>query len=480
MTREDLCYSSAVELRQLLHSKELSPVELTDAMLERISEYDGKVHSFITLLADDARRAARDAEKRILNAGDEPLPALLGLPLGIKDLSDTAGIRTTFGDADLLENVPERDTLAVGRVRSAGPVVFGKTSVPLFGWCGTTENRIVGTTNNPFKLDRIAGGSSGGSAAGLASGFIAIATGSDGGGSIRIPASACGVVGMKVSHGRIPRGHEAALYETCTSVGPLGRTVADVAMMMNVMAGPDDGEPYSLPGEGVDYVDDLRAGDMRGKRIAYSADLGRDYVDPEVDAIVRAAVARFEGELSAHVEPFDVVIPDPMEYFDTYWGGYMADFLANDPASVNKLIDQYPWVGHMAEASVKLSAADQWRAATAMRGETYSGIAAVFSRHDFLMLPTMPIPPFKHPGRDAGPLELGGKKTPPAIFHRLTEPFSHTGYPAISINCGYTTEGLPVGLQIVGRQRDDRGVLRAAAAFEAISRSEQRRPNFVS
>ncbi|ESQ83190.1 amidase [Asticcacaulis benevestitus] len=478
---DDLIFTPAVELARHFRDGTLSPVEVTEAVLTRIEALDPKVHAFITVTAECARADAMKAEAAFRTQDHATIPQLTGLPISVKDLTETAGVITTFGVPECLSNVPERDAPSWARLKATGPALLGKTSSPPYGWLGVTENAILGTTNNPWKLGHCVGGSSGGATAALAAGFGPLAVGSDGGGSIRIPAACCGVVGLKPSHGRIPRGDEATPFCTVDALGPMARTVADVALLLSVMAGPVDDEPYMLSEVGVDYVADLRAGAVKGLRIAYSPDLGRGPVDPEVAAIVRTAVSVFERDLGAAVDLIDISIPDPIDYFRSYWGPALAIFGDKEPRFVTNIQNKYPGLAKLVKDGHTMSATSFWNLLTNERVQTFKAFSDVFRDYDLLVLPTMPLSAFPHAGSVAGAEFIAGEKIeyPEIEFHRLTEPFSHTGHPAISVPCGFTTEGLPVGLQIVGRQRDDKGVLRAAAAYEGVTSWLNVRPGFL-
>ncbi|MDO7837387.1 amidase family protein [Sphingobium sp. HBC34] len=474
--QEDICFTSAIDLLRLYDSGELRPTEVVQIVLDRVERLDPLVHAFITPTPDVALEAVRAAEVR-RSSGFVPLP-LDGVPVTVKDLTDTAGIRTTYGDPENLHHIPTFDPPMWARIKAAGPSLIGKTSTPPYGWLGVTENEIVGTTNNPWNRECVVGGSSGGAAAALASGLAPVATGSDGGGSIRIPAACCGVVGLKPSHGRVPRGPEENAFCTVGAVGPMARTVADTALMLSIMAGPVEDEPYMLPEKGVDYVASLRAENVRRCKIAYSPDLGRGPVDSEVAKVVAAAVSRFDADLQCTVDSVLVKIPDPVDYFRSYWTPALRRVVVDMPNFAATFARHYPFHQRLVEGC-KIDLDKFWTIMTEERANTFSAIASIFATYDYLMLPTMPTAAFPHAGPLGGPAVIDGQSVewPGIEFHRLTEPFSHTGHPAISVPCGFTSAGLPVGLQIVGRQRDDAGVLRMAAAWEAIAPWADRRPS---
>src|SRR3954453_7655975 len=262
----ELCFTPATELARAIAARELSPIELLDAVLDRIEELQPRLNAFCLLRAEEARREARDAER-----AKEPLGPLHGIPISIKDLTSTKGIRTTFGSKAYADNVPEVDATFVTRLREAGAILLGKTNTPEFGNKGVTDSPLHGTTANPWSLDRTAGGSSGGAAAAVAAGLGPLAEGSDGAGSIRIPASLCGVVGLKPSFGRVPVWPRNG-YETISHHGPLARTTADAALMLSVIAGDDPRDPYAAPPGETDFVAAARGPDIAGWSIAFSPD----------------------------------------------------------------------------------------------------------------------------------------------------------------------------------------------------------------
>ncbi|QUD89831.1 amidase [Phenylobacterium montanum] len=474
---EDICFKPAVELAALIRHKAISPVEVVDAVIARAEAVNPAINGFITESFDLARDAAVEVERQLMANGPESLGRLAGIPVSIKDLTPTAGIRTTFGVHEYADHVPEEDAPIVRRIREAGAVLIGKSSSPPFGWLGVTENELIGRTNNPWDVRRSVGGSSGGSAALVAAGVGPLATGSDGGGSIRLPAALCGVVGHKPSHGRVPRGVEAQLFETVDALGPMTRTVADAALLLSVMAGPVEEEPYMLPEEGVDYVAELRASTSRGLRIAFSPDLGHGPVDREVAEIISRAAKHFEQALGARVDEVQIEIPDPMEYFETFWAPQVSSVRDMEPG-VARLWERYPILSERRVGMTSQPADEWWRVVTSARQATFMAFATLFRRYDVLLTPTSPVPAWIHNGA-LGPEEIEGQKVkyPVTDFFRYTEPFGHSCHPAITINCGFTSAGLPVGLQIAGPQRDDRGVLRAAAAYEATTDWHTRRPS---
>ena len=469
MQNEDLCYLPATELAAAIRTRRLSPVELTTAILDRIAQLNPKINAYCTVVAEAALAAARQAEAATLQG--QPLGPLHGIPLSFKDLTVTAGIRTTFGSKIFTHHVPTEDAVVVERVRRAGAIVLGKTNTPEFGCKGVTDNRLFGYTRNPWHLDRIAGGSSGGAAAALAAGLGPLAEGSDLAGSIRIPASCCGVVGFKPSLGRVPNYPSANGWTAFSVVGPMARTVRDAALLLSVMAGPDDRDPLSLPDTGDDYARATER-EVRALRVAWSADLGYAAVDPEVQSLCAAAAKMFEN-FGCVLEEAHPGFEDPEPLFldltapprAALCGPYLAQWQDQmDPILVQR-------IGRAQSAS-----AVDYEQATHRRTTFWHVVRRFFARYDLLLTPTTAVPPFAI-GVDF-PLEIAGRPvSSPLAWIPFTFPFAMTGQPAISVPCGWTKEGLPVGLQIVGRRFADATVLIAAHLFEAARPWTQRRPS---
>src|SRR5881392_4248566 len=319
MPETDLNWLSATEQAALIRSRKVSPVEIVDALLARIDKVNPRLNAFVLINADQARREAKSAERAVGKRGAK-LGPLHGVPFGVKDLVVTKGVRTTFGTPLYRDNVPAEDAPMVERLKAAGAILLGKTNTPTFGWIGATHNLVFGPTRNPWDLERTPGGSSGGASAAAAAGLGPLHIGTDGGGSIRIPASFTGIFGLKASYGRIPAYPPSGAW-SLSHIGPMTRTVADAAMMMNVCAGPDERDQYSLPAPRVDYVKALR-GSVKGLRVAYSDDLGgADAVDPEVRAVSAKAALAFR-ELGCRVETVDPRWPSPRDCWEqTFCGG---------------------------------------------------------------------------------------------------------------------------------------------------------------
>lgn len=465
----ELCFTPATELSRLIHSRQLSPVELLEAILDRIGRLEPKINAFITLTADLAREQAKAAEDRALRG--ELKGPLDGIPYSIKDLEPTAGIRTTYGSKFFEHHVPAEDGAVPRRLKPTGLVPLGKTNTSQFGYKDMCDNLIAPPTRNPWKLDSTSGASSGGAGAAVAAGLGPLAHGSDGGGSIRIPAALCGVFGLKPSFGRVPAYPKTDLWAARSHNGPLTRTVRDAALMLNAMAGPDPADPLSIDAPPEDYLAACD-GDLRGLRVAYSEDLGYAPVDPEIRRITRAAALRL-AEAGCEVEERDPGWPDPYAFHQVIYEVGLAIPWADAAAEHPDWIE--PSFMDMIQRGRRVSALDYGKAVMA-RTVFYNDARRFFEEYDLLLTPTMPVAAWTVEP-EVWPREIEGRPTP-EIFHHLpfTYPFNLTGQPAASVPCGFTAEGLPVGLQIVGRWHADATVLRAAACFEAIQPWAQHRP----
>ena len=466
MTETDLCYLSALQLRALYQKGEVSPVEVTEVILRRMDQLNPNLNAFITTTPELALKGARAAEKAYQT--DESPPPLAGIPTSIKDLVAMTGFRTTRGSWRYRDSVSDFDAPIMDRFHEAGAVILGKTNLPEFGWKGDSTNRIIGSTHNPWQYGRTAGGSSGGGTAALAAGLGPLAQGSDGAGSIRIPTSFCGVYGLKPSWGLIPQ-YPASAVELFSHLGPMTRTVADAALMLNVMAGADPRDRLSIPAE-TDYLAALE-GDIAGLRIAWSPDLGYALIDPEVREIVTKAAERF-GELGCHVEEAHPNLEDPWESIvHVIWASAFAGLHLHDLDAVRDQID--PGLVRVIEQGLQLSGAEV-AIAYAQRNDYYHTWRQFMERYDLLLTPTLPVTAF--PAGDDHPGQIDGQPTTYLSWTAFTYPFNITGQPAASVPCGFDHNGLPVGLQIVGRWRDDVTVLRASAAFEALAPWADKRP----
>ena len=459
MADRDLAFTPVHELVEMVTKKAVSPVELTELCLRRIEELNPKLNAFLTVSGDEAIAAARSAEKAA--TGGQKLGPLHGIPISVKDLEATAGIRTTFGSLFFKDHVPDSDSGTVERVRESGAIILGKTNTPEFGMRGTTENKLGDACRNPWDTARTPGGSSGGATAALAAGLCPLATASDAGGSIRIPGSFSGVYGIKPTLGRVPRfgGVAKPAPNPVAQPGPMARTVRDTAMLLQVLAGPHDRDANMLRQTPPDFLDGLNSG-VKGLRIAWSPDLGYGTVDPEVAKITAEAARVFE-ELGASVDEPGVAMEQP-------FGRMGAIAAANAYASYGHHLEESP--DHLTDyARGRLEKGRQ------VTGVEYAlalrelellkfQMATLLETYDLLMTPTMAVTAFEvgqHPAEIAGrPVERDWG------FNPFNVVFNLTGQPAASVPCGFSAGGLPIGLQIVGRMWDEVTVLRASAAFE--------------
>jgi Asp-tRNA(Asn)/Glu-tRNA(Gln) amidotransferase A subunit family amidase len=469
--KTDHCFTPATELGKLIRSRAVSPVEIADAVLERIDKLNPTLNAYLTITADLARQQAKAAEARAMRGA--LLGPLDGIPYSIKDLEPTAGIRTTFGSKWFEHNVPTADGAVAARLKATGAVLLGKTNTPNFGHKDCCDNLLGPPCRNPWKLDRTSGASSGGAGAAVAAGLGPIAHGSDGAGSIRIPSALSGVFGLKPSFGRVPYHPNADYWAARSHVGPMTRTVRDAALLLQAMAGPDPRDPLSIDAPPENYLAACD-GDLKGLRVVWSPDLGYAAVDSEVRRIAEAAARRF-SDLGATVEERVPGWPDPTEFHRVIYEVNVAVRQFDRAKERPEWIE--PSLMQMIDFARGISAIDHSRALLA-RSVFYNQVMQFFETCDLLLTPQMPVGAWSvEPGPHQGPKEIGGKPTP-TMHHRLpfTFPFNLTGQPAASVPCGFTGEGLPVGLQIVGKWHADSLVLRAAACLEAIQPWAKTRP----
>jgi aspartyl-tRNA(Asn)/glutamyl-tRNA(Gln) amidotransferase subunit A len=387
--------------------------------------------------------------------------------MGVKDLIATKGIRTAMGSPAYEDFVPDEDDIVVERIKAADAVILGKTNVPEFGYSGVGHSPVAETTRNPWNTALTSGGSSAGSGAAVASGMGPVALGSDGGGSVRGPAAHCGLYGFKGSMGRVPlypgcrdeRYPGVSSWESLEHIGPLSRTVDDAALMMSVLAGPDPRDRHSLPAGDVDWLA-ATDGDISGLRVAFSADLGYVAVDPQVREITRRAADVFAKELGCIVEEADPGWEDPSDAFRAL---VVAE---TDLTGMRGLADTYGdrMSPHLVDMLRRPWTAEQITDAVMARKAVVNKMWRFMSRYDLLLTPTLAVPPF--PVHMQGPEIIDGRAVAPTSWSRFTSPINLTGQPAASIPAGWTSDGLPVGLQIIGRHLADATVLRASACFE--------------
>jgi aspartyl-tRNA(Asn)/glutamyl-tRNA(Gln) amidotransferase subunit A len=470
----EIYWMSAVELLSAYKKKKLSPVEVVKELLARIDHINPKLNAIVTRTDDLALSAARESEKAFQKGNPRPLE---GVPIPIKDNVFTKGVRTTFGSKLYQNFIPGGDAVLVERLKKAGAIILGKTNMPEFGLVGITDNPVFGKTVNPWNLKMTSGGSSGGAAAAVAAGLCPIAHGNDGGGSIRIPSSFCGVFGLKPSFGRVPIYPHLPGWETLNHEGSLTRTVEDNALMLDVMAGPSIFDQASLPQYPGKFQKDVK-GDIKGLRVAFTSDLGGGFpVDSQVLEISRKAAFSFK-ELGCTVEEIKPgwinMEPD-----------FLVTLLSETLTAHENELDKYkevvfpPYIPFLDFAPAYSN-----RDVVRVQFDRYKlneQVSQTFEKYDLVMTPTLATAAFE--AGDNGPLapaKVSGIDATPSSWVCFTYPFNFTGQPAASIPCGFNSEGLPIGLQIVGRRLDEASVLRAAAAFEKAHPWRDKKPPITS
>jgi len=448
----------AVDLANLIRSKDLSPVELMEKTLNRIEEVNPGINAFVAVRAEEAMAEAKAMADRIAR-GEDPGP-LAGIPIGVKDLEDAKGMVTSFGSIPFKDNLARQDSLQVARLRAAGAIVVGKTNTPEFGFTGFTKNRLFGVTRNPWNTERTPGGSSGGSAAAVASGMVPLATGSDAGGSIRIPACYSGCFGFKPSYGRVPLGpvHVHHISRTLTQ-GPLSRTVEDAALYLDCVAGYHPVDPDSLPLPGLSYLKCLDDRPLPLK-IGFSPTLGYARVQHDIMALVEDAARQFE-KMGHGLEIWDGGIPEV--------GQAWSELTSCDIyAQIHRDLEKFrPELGKTLVISLdhaKGLSLDNQIKNQAIRSDLNRALREFFDRFDLLLTPTMPTEAFAAKGPP--PQEINGHPIPLLGAVAFTYPFNLSGHPAATVRAGLTDTGLPAGLQIVGPRHRDDLVLKAAYAYE--------------
>ncbi len=453
-----LCFTSAVEMAKLIRTKQLSAREALSAHLKQIDRVNAKVNAIVTLVADLAMADAAKADE--FQAHNGKLRPLHGLPVAHKDLIETRGVRTTFGSLLYKDHVPVEDDLVVARMREAGAITIGKTNTPEFGAGSQTFNRVFGATHNPYDLSKTCGGSSGGAAVALACGLVPVATGSDMGGSLRNPAAFCNVVGFRPSIGRVPNRKAAFAWSTLSTSGCLGRSVADLALALSTIAGPDARAPLSIDESGDLFARPLDR-DFKGARVAWFKDLGGVPFDPQICAVMDVHRRTFES-LGCVVEQAEPSFA-PAEISFRLLRAW------NSAASYGALLQLHldafkDTLRNEILEGQRLSAMDLARAETA-HAQVWRGFQTFLERYEYFVLPTTQVPPFAI--ESPYPMEIAGVKLGNYIdWMKACWYISATGNPAASVPAGFTPEHLPVGLQIVGRNKRDFSVLQLAHAFE--------------
>jgi amidase len=467
----DVCFMTAVEMASLIRRKKLSAREVMDAHLKQIERVNPKVNAIVTLVAEQAREGARKADE--VQARGAKLGPLHGLPIAHKDLIETAGIRTTFGSPIFKDNVPAEDAILVESVRDAGAICFGKTNTPEFGAGSQTFNQVFGATKNPYDLTKTCGGSSGGAAVALACGMTPIASGSDTGGSLRNPAAFCSIVGLRPAPGRVPSSAKGNSWQTLSVSGPMARTVADVALLLSAMAGPDDRCPISIEESPSHFAESLNR-DFKGVRVAWFKNLGGVIFDSRIREAVNVQHRVFES-LGCTVEEAEPDFTGGDEAFNTLraWS-YASQYGELARTHRDQIKDTVLWE---IDRGSKLTAADIARA-HALHSQVWDRMRVFQKEYEYFILPTTQVPPFDI--HQPYVTEIEGVKMATYIdWMKSCYLISILENPAISVPCGFTPEGLPVGLQIVGRHRDEWSVLQLAHAFEQAAKALHRRPAIV-
>ena len=468
MLNDDLCFTSATELSKLIRSKKISVVQLIRAHLDQIERLNPILNAIVTLTAESALEQAAIADQKI--EANDSIGILQGLPVAHKDLFLTRGVRTTFGSLAYQDFVPDIDSLPVERLKKAGAISLGKTNTPEFGAGSQTFNAVFGSTPNPYDLTKTCGGSSGGGAVALASSMISLADGTDLGGSLRNPASFCNIVGIRPSVGRVPSWPESLGWQTMSVSGPMARSVQDLALAMAAMAGPDDRSPISLEAPGELFLNPL-ARSFKGCKVAFSANLGGLPVEPEVAGVVESSRAVFE-EIGCDVVNDEPDINEADEIF-MLWRAWRTELRITPLLKEHRaqIKDTVIW---NAEQGLPITG-PQLARAEAKRTELYHRMREFFQKYEFLVLPVSQVAPFSID--EEYPAHINGIKMDTYIAWQKTCYFiSALGNPAISVPAGFTSGGLPVGIQIVGRHRDDFGILQLGHAFEQKTLFAQRKP----
>ena len=468
MSTTDICFMTATELARRIRAKELSAREVMEAHLTQIERVNPTVNAIVTLLPERAMAGARAADEALAHGAT--VGPLHGLPIAHKDLILTKGIRTTYGSRIYADFVPDQDMLIVERMRAAGAITIGKTNTPEFGAGSQTFNEVFGATLNPYDLTKTCGGSSGGAAVALACGMVPLADGSDLGGSLRNPANFCNVVGFRTAPGRVPVYPVRDVWSPFSVEGPMARTVQDVALFLSVLAGPDRRVPISIAEPGSTFLQPLGR-DFRGVRIAWNRDFGGLPVDPRVTAVIDAQRHDFAA-LGCIIEDGSPDFSDADEIFKT-WRAWRFELRYGELLQTHRHLmkDTVIW---NTEAGQHITG-PQLARIDSKRTELYHRVREFMETYEFMICPVNQVPPFDVQQRYI--TEINGVKMETYIdWMRSCYFITVTGLPAISVPCGFTPEGLPVGVQIVGRHQDELGVLQLAYAFEQATQCWQRRP----
>ncbi len=472
MSDDELAFAPLSQLRKLIDDHSISAPELTEMFLRRIDEHNPRLNAFLTVTGDRAMSSAHAAQEEI-SRGEQKGP-LHGIPISIKDLETTKDVRSTMGSLVFQDHVPDQDSVVVERVKAAGAIILGKTNTPEFGMSGTTENRLGDHCRNPWNIQRTAGGSSGGAGAALVAGLCAVSTGSDGGGSIRIPCSFTGTFGIKPTQGRVPRygGVGRPAYNTHSQSGPMTRTVLESAQLLQILAGPDIRDPGCIREEPPDFVGNLNDG-VRGLKVAWSPDFGYAPVDKEVAEATYKAAKVFE-DLGCLVEEPGLALDDP---FQAFWDLFS---IAGATSYGHLLDDHRDELSHYAVETIEHGlgrSSSDYSQALLKTMQLGSRMEAFFEDYDLLLSPTMAVPAFPV---DQHPTRIGGREVDPWWgYTPFTFLINMTMQTAASIPCGFSSDGLPIGLHIVGKRGAEALALRASAAFETACPWADKHPTGV-
>ncbi len=474
MTEPDLAYTSAADLAAMIRARTLSPIELMTATLDRIARSQPVLNAFITVAADAAMAAARRAEAAVMRG--EHWGPLHGIPVSVKDLVPTAGIRTTWGSLIFKDHVPDQDAVAVARLKQAGAIVVGKTATPEFGQQCLTEAPLFGRTRNAWRADRAAGGSSGGAAVAAASGLGPLAVATDGGGSTRIPAACNGVVGFKQGLGVVPQEYAQDGFGNISYITPMTRTVLDTALMLDAMSGADARDPLTMARPQPHFATAARAeGDLSGVRVAWRARLGNSAVAADVLAGCEAALGAFT-ELGATLSELTAPFDNPESVWFVNNGAYRMAQFGHHLAKHRAIM--CPTFVRQLDRVADVSATALYEAIFA-RTRLYRQVQAWFDHCDVVAMPTLSRTAVPIDQDFFGPIEIDNRQVENirASWYPYTMPFNLTGNPAVSLPCGFDRDGMPLAIQLVGRLGADADLLRIAAAFERARPWSDRRPD---
>lgn len=467
----ELCFASAVELARLIRTKQVSAREVLAAHLRQIERVNPRVNAIVTLAEEFAQQAAARADEK--QARGEELGALHGLPVAHKDLIETRGMRTTFGSPLFRDFMPPANDLLVDRLQAAGGISVGKTNTPEFGAGSQTFNQLFGATLNPYDLTKTCGGSSGGSAVALACGMVPVADGTDMGGSLRNPAAFCNVVGMRPTVGRVPNPRSTLAWSTLSTSGVMARSAEDLALVLSAVCGPDGRAPLSVQEPGSVFAQPLER-DWRGVRVAWFKDLNGTVFDPRVLEVIAAQRKTFEalGCVVEEAEPSFASAEVSFRGLRRWNAAHMYGAMYRKQPDAFKATLQSEIESGLAMSGTDVAEAE------AAHADVWRRFQAFLERYEYFVLPTTQVPPFDV--KTEYPMEIGGRQMETYIdWMKSCWYISATGNPTISVPGGFTAEGLPVGLQIVGRDRADFSVLQLAHAFEEVTGFGRQRPGFV-